>query len=290
VRLPLILLAALFLIVMVVVPLANVFVEALSRGWGVVWRALSDPDTLDAARLTLTATTLAVGFNLVFGLAAAWLLARYRFRAKSLLAALIDLPLSISPVVAGLMFVLLFGLQGWFGHWLDSWGVEVIYAVPGIVLVTTFVTLPIIARSLTPVMEAVGSEEEQAARTLGAGPWQTFWYVTLPNIKWGLLYGVLLCSARALGEFGAASVVSGKLSGDTDTLPIRVQKLHEGLGPDANAMAFSVAALLAGLALVTLAIKGVLERKKQEATQGDHNVKGEAPSPGVATPGLLPAP
>jgi sulfate transport system permease protein len=265
VRVPLIVGAVLFLGVLVAAPLVNVFVQALSRGWAVAWQALSDPDTLDAARLTLLVTALAVALNLAFGLCAAWLLARFRFRGKALLAALIDLPLSISPVVAGLMFVLLFGLNGWFGPWLDAHDIDVIFAVPGVVLVTTFVTLPIIARTLGPVLEEVGPEEEQAARTLGAGPWRTFWYVTLPNIKWGLLYAVLLCSARALGEFGAASVVSGRQTGLTDTLPLRVQKLHEGLGSSSAALAFSVAALLAGLSLVTLVLKSLLERKRREA-------------------------
>jgi sulfate transport system permease protein len=263
VRVPLIVVAVGFMVVMVAAPLLNVFMQALSRGAAVAWQAVSDPDTIDAAKLTLTVTVLAVLLNLVFGLCAAWLLARFRFRGKALLTALIDLPLSISPVVAGLMFVLLFGLNGWFGPWLDAHDIEIIFAVPGVVLVTTFVTLPIIARTLTPVLEEVGSEEEQAARTLGAGPWQTFWFVTLPNIRWGLLYAVLLCSARALGEFGAASVVSGRQAGLTDTLPIRVQKLHEGLGPDAAALAFTVASLLAGMALLTLVLKIFLERKRR---------------------------
>jgi sulfate transport system permease protein len=253
-----------FLTVMVLVPLVNVFYQAFSRGWDVFAKALTDRDTLAALRLTLVVTGLAVCLNITFGLAAAWAIARFRFAGKALLTALIDLPFSVSPVIAGLVFVLLFGASGFFGPWLQARGIHIVFAVPGIVLATTFVTLPFVARELVPVLEAVGTEEELAARTLGAKSWQMFWYVTLPNIKWGLLYGVLLCSARALGDFGAVSVVSGKKAGQTDTLPIHVEKLYQGIGANATAMAFSVASLLACLAIVTLAIKSFLEWKTRQ--------------------------
>jgi sulfate transport system permease protein len=259
IRWPLIALVVVFLGVMVVVPLVNVFVQAFSLGWGVVQEALTDRYTLLAIRLTLIVTALSLALNIVFGLAAAWAIARFRFRGKALLTAVIDLPFSISPVVAGLLFVLLFGAHGYFGPWLHGRHIDIIFAVPGIVITTTFVTLPFIARELIPVLEAVGSEEEQAARTLGARSWQMFWYVTLPNIKWGLLYGILLCNARAMGEFGAVSVVSGKLAGQTDTLPIHIEKLYQGLGSRATASAFAVAGLLACLALVTLVLKSFVE-------------------------------
>jgi sulfate transport system permease protein len=259
VRVPLIVVVVLFLVVVVVLPLANVFSQAFGRGWSVFARAWLDRETLSALRLTLLVTGLAVLLNLSFGLAAAWAIARFRFPGKALLTALIDLPFSTSPVVTGLLFVLLFGASGWFGPWLHQHGIHVLFAVPGIVLTTTFVTLPFIARELIPVLEAVGSEEELAARTLGARSWQMFWYVTLPNIKWGLLYGVLLCSARALGEFGAVSVVSGKKAGQTDTLPIHIEKLYQGLGANATALAFSVASLLTCLAILTLVLKALLE-------------------------------
>ncbi len=268
VRWIILLIVLLFLGVMVVAPLLNVFAQALSMGWEVAANALSDRDTLAAAKLTLLVTLIAVALNLTFGLAAAWAIARFHFRGKTLLTALIDVPFSVSPVIAGLIFVLLFGAQGYFGPWLDEMGVEIIFAVPGIVLATTFVTLPFIARELIPVLEAVGTEEEQAARTLGASGWQMFRYVTLPNIKWGLLYGLLLCNARAIGEFGAVSVVSGKKAGQTDTLPIHIEKLYQGIGGSATAAAFAVASLLACLALVTLAVKSFLEWKTRQSTQG----------------------
>jgi sulfate transport system permease protein len=277
VRWPLILTATLFLAVMVVVPLVNVFLEAFSQGWRVARDALTDPNALAALRLTLLVTVLSVGLNLTFGLAAAWAIARFRFRGKTLLTALIDLPFSVSPVIAGLVFVLLFGAQGYFGPWLQANRINIIFAVPGIVLATTFVTLPFIARELIPVLEAVGAEEEQAARTLGASGLQMFWHVTLPNIKWGLLYGILLCNARAMGEFGAASVVSGKKTGQTDTLPIYVEKLHQGMGATSTASAFAVASLLAGLALVTLFLKLYLEWKTR---QGLRNATGSSEAKG----------
>jgi sulfate transport system permease protein len=264
VRIPLICTAVLFLGVLVIGPLVNVFVQAFSMGFQVAWDALTDAATLSAIKLTLMATTLAVLANLTFGLAAAWALTRYRFRGKAFLNSLIDLPFAVSPVVAGLLFVLLFGTYGYCGPWLAQWKIEIIFAVPGIVLVTTFVTVPFIARELTPVLQAAGTDEEEAARTLGAKRWQVFWYVVLPNIRWGLLYGVILCTARAMGEFGAVSVVSGKMTGQTDTLPLHVEKLYQGLGPTATASSFAVAALLASLALVTLALKVFLERKTRQ--------------------------
>ena len=276
VRWPLIALVVGFLAVMVVVPLLNVFVQALHLGWGVVQKALTDRDTLAAVRLTLTVTVVSLALNITFGLAAAWAIARFRFRGKAILTALIDLPFSVSPVVVGLVFVLLFGAHGYFGGWLQAHGISIVFAVPGIVLTTTFVTLPFIARELIPVLEAVGPEEELAARTLGANGWQMFWHVTLPNIKWGLLYGILLCNARAMGEFGAVSVVSGKKAGQTDTLPIHIEKLYQGLGSTATASAFAVASLLACLALVTLVLKTFVEwktrRQLQEATRAAEEV------------------
>lgn len=264
IRVPLILTAVFFLSVLVIGPLVNVFVQAFAMGWKVVWDALTESATFSAMKLTLLATTLAVLLNLTFGLSAAWALTRYRFRGKALLTSLIDLPFAVSPVIAGLIFVLLFGAYGYFGPLLQSWKVEIIFAVPGIVLVTTFVTVPFIARELTPLLQATGTDEEEAARTLGAKSWQVFWYVVLPNIRWGLLYGVILCTARAMGEYGAVSVVSGKKTGQTDTLPLHVEKLYQGLSPTATASSFAVAALLACLALVTLVVKAFLERKHRQ--------------------------
>jgi sulfate transport system permease protein len=262
VRVPLIATAVVFLTVMVLVPLVHVFYQALAMGWQVTWQALLDPDTRSAAQVTFIATFGAVSANLVFGLAAAWALTRTRFRGKTLLAALIDLPFAVSPVVAGLLFVLLFGAQGYLGPFCQWLGIQVVFAVPGIVLATTFVTLPFIAHELVPVMEAVGRDEEEAAAILGASGWQIFWWITLPNIRWGLLYGITLCTARALGEFGAVSVVSGKLAGRTDTLPIQIEKLYQSLGVTALASAFSVAAFLTLLALATLAAKVYLQRRR----------------------------
>jgi sulfate/thiosulfate transport system permease protein len=264
VRLPLIFIAMLFLGVLVIGPLINVFVQAFAMSGSVVWKALTDSATLSALKLTLVATTLAVLLNLTFGLTASWAMARYNFRGKTLLNGLIDLPFAVSPVVAGLLFVLLFGASGYCGPWLKIWKIEIIFALPGIVLVTTFVTVPFIARELTPVLQAIGTEEEEAARTLGAKNWQVFWYVVLPNIRWGLLYGIILCTARAMGEFGAVSVVSGKKTGQTDTLPLHVEKLYQGLSPPATASAFAVAALLVSLAVFALVLKTFLERKKQQ--------------------------
>jgi sulfate transport system permease protein len=252
----LICLALAFCLVFLLIPLANVFAQALAKGWAYYFRSLAEPDSWAAIRLTLLVAAITVPLNVLFGLAAAWAIAKFDFRGKSLLITLIDLPFSVSPVVAGLMFVVLFGLQGFFGKWLDAYDIKIIFAVPGIVLATAFVTFPFVARELIPVMQATGTEQEQAALTLGANGWQTFWHVTLPSVKWGLIYGIILCNARAMGEFGAVSVVSGHIAGQTDTMPLRVQKLYEEYNAPA---AFAVASLLALLALLTLGIKTWLE-------------------------------
>src|SRR5262245_25563450 len=262
VRVPLIVFTVLFLGIMVVGPLANVFTQGFALGWHVVAAALQQPDALHALKLTVIASVCAVIFNLTFGLAAAWSIARFRFPGKAVLNSFIDLPFSVSPVIAGLIFVLIFGAYGFVGPLVfGETRIDIIFALPGIILATIFVTLPFIARELIPVMEALGPEEEEAARTLGASAWQMFWRVTLPNIKWGLLHGVLLCNARAIGEFGAVSVVSGKLAGRTDTLPIHIEKLYQGFGAVQTASAFAIAALLCCLALVTLILKSLLEWK-----------------------------
>src|SRR5206468_11620909 len=216
------------------------------------WTSLTDPDSWAAIRLPVIVAAITVPLNVLFGMTAAWAIAKFEFRGKPILTTLIDLPFSVSPVVAGLMFVLLFGLQGFFGKWLDAHDLKIIFAVPGIVLATVFVTFPFVARELVPVMESTGSEQEQAALTLGASGWQTFWHVTLPSIKWALLYGVILCNARAMGEFGAVSVVSGHITGLTDTMPLRVEKLHQSASATSATAAFAVASVLALLALVTL--------------------------------------
>jgi sulfate transport system permease protein len=244
---------------LIVVPVVNVFYQALSHGVGTYWvNLVRDPDTRHSILLTIIVAPVSVALNVVFGIAAAWALTRFRFPGRALLVTAIDLPFAISPVVAGLMFVLLFGLQGYFGHWLRSHGIPIIFALPGLILATTFVTLPFVARELIPVMEAIGPDEETAALSLGAGGWQIFRRVTLPNIKWGLLYGVILCNARAMGEFGAVYVVSGHIAGQTDTMPLRVQKLFDEYN---NPGSFAVASLLTSLALVTLLAKVSLERK-----------------------------
>jgi sulfate transport system permease protein len=245
--------------VLIVVPVVNVFYQALSHGVGTYWRNLvGDPDTRHAIFLTLIVAPISVLLNVVFGVAAAWAVTRFRFPGRSFLVTAIDLPFAISPVVAGLMFVLLFGLQGYFGTWLRAHGITIIFALPGLILATTFVTLPFVARELIPVMEAIGPDEEMAALSLGAGSWQIFRRITLPNIKWGLLYGVILCNARAMGEFGAVYVVSGHIAGQTDTMPLRVQKLFDEYN---NPGSFAVASVLTSLALVTLFAKVALERK-----------------------------
>jgi sulfate transport system permease protein len=255
-----------FLTLFLFIPLVSVFYEALKKGIDVYVAAITDPDALSAIRLTVTAAAIAVPLNLIFGIAAAWAIAKFEFRGKNLLITLIDLPFSVSPVVSGLIYVLLFGLQGWFGPWLTEHDVKIIFAVPGIVLATIFVTVPFIARELIPLMQAQGTEEEEAAVVLGANGWQTFFHVTLPNVKWGLLYGVILCNARAMGEFGAVSVVSGHIRGSTNTLPLHVEILYNEYN---FAAAFAVASLLALLALVTLALKTMVE-SRTHGKQGTH--------------------
>lgn len=247
-----------FLGIFLLLPLFTVFTEAFRHGVAAYWQALVAPDALSALRLTLLVSAIAVPLNLVFGVAAAWAIAKYEFRGKTVLTTLIDLPFSVSPVISGLIYVLMFGAHGWMGPWLVEHDIQIIFAVPGIVLATLFVTFPFIARELIPLMQEQGSDHEQAALTLGATGWQAFWHVTLPNIRWGLLYGVLLCNARAMGEFGAVSVVSGHIRGETNTLPLHVEILYNEYNFVA---AFAVASVLAGLALVTLAIKSFLEAR-----------------------------
>lgn len=258
VRRTLIGLALIFLALFLFIPLISVFYEALKKGVDVYFAAITEPDARAAIRLTLIAAAIAVPLNLIFGVAAAWAIAKFEFRGKNILTTLIDLPFSVSPVIAGLIYVLVFGLQGWLGPWLAEHDIKIIFAVPGIVLATVFVTVPFIARELIPLMQAQGTEEEEAAVILGASGWQTFWRITLPNIKWGLLYGVILCNARAMGEFGAVSVVSGHIRGQTNTLPLHVEILYNEYN---YAAAFAVASLLALLALITLAIKTFVESK-----------------------------
>lgn len=248
--------AFVFLAFFLLLPLAAVFAEAFRRGVGSYFAAFKDPDAISSIKLTLLAASIAVPSNLVFGIAASWLIAKFQFSGKSVLTTLIDLPFAVSPVISGLIYVLVFGLQGWFGEWLQDHDIKVIFAVPGIVLATTFVTFPFVARELIPLMQSQGADEEYAAITLGANAWQTFWRVTLPNIKWGLLYGVILCNARAMGEFGAVSVVSGHIRGETNTMPLHIQILYE----EYNFVgAFAVASLLAFLAIVTLILKSIVE-------------------------------
>ncbi|MGN6391571.1 MAG: sulfate ABC transporter permease subunit CysW [Gemmatimonadales bacterium] len=248
--------ALVFLGLTLVLPLVLVFHEALAKGFAAYVDAIREPDALSAAKLTLLIAAIAVPVNLVFGVAAAWCIAKFEFRGKSLLISLIDLPFAVSPVISGMIFVLLFGAHGWFGSWLFDHDVKIIFALPGMVLATTFVTSPFIARELIPLMQEQGSEEEEAAIVLGAGGWQTFWRVTLPNIKWGLLYGLILCNARAMGEFGAVSVVSGHIRGETNTLPLHVEILYNEYS---FAASFAVASVLTLLALVTLALKTAVE-------------------------------
>lgn len=253
-----------FFALFLLLPLVVVFAEALRKGWQTYLAALLDPDALSSIRLTLIATAIAVPLNLVFGVSAAWAIAKFDFRGKALLTTLIDLPFSVSPVIAGLIYILVFGAQGWFGPWLQANDIKIVFAVPGIVLATIFVTFPFIARELIPLMEAQGSDEEEAAIVLGASGWQTFWRVTLPNVKWGLLYGVILCNARAMGEFGAVSVVSGHIRGQTNTLPLHVEILYNEYQ---FAAAFAVASLLALLALVTLILKQFVEWRAHAAVK-----------------------
>ena len=258
VRLLLVGVALTFLTLFLFTPLAFVFVQAFRKGAGVYLAAITEPDAVDAIRLTLLVAVIAVPANLAFGIAAAWTIAKFTFPGRDVLVTLIDLPFSVSPVVSGLIYVLIFGLQGWFGGWLQEHELKVIFAVPGIVLATIFVTFPFVARELIPLMRAQGTEQEEAATVLGASGWQTFVRVTLPNIKWGLLYGVILCNARAMGEFGAVSVVSGHIRGATNTLPLHIEIVYNEYQ---FAAAFAVASLLASLALVTLALKYAVERR-----------------------------
>jgi sulfate transport system permease protein len=267
--------ALLFVGCFLVLPLVAVFAEALRKGVGAYFHSFTDPDMLSALRLTLLTAAITVPANLVFGVVAAWCIAKFEFRGKSLLTTLIDLPFAVSPVIAGLIYVLVFGLQGWlgpylgsgdhpwFGSWFNARDIRIIFAVPGIVLATTFVTFPFVARELIPLMQAQGNDEEYAALTLGASGWQTFWRVTVPNIKWGLFYGVILCNARAMGEFGAVSVVSGHIRGETNTLPLHVEILYNEYNFVA---AFAVSSLLALLALLTLILKGLVEWRAKTGT------------------------
>jgi len=251
-------LALAFLTLFLFIPLATVFFEAFKKGWGVYAAAVTDDDALSAVKLTLIAAAISVPLNVVFGVAAAWCIAKFEFHGKSVLLTLIDLPFSVSPVVSGLIYVLVFGLQGWSGEWLRDHDLKVIFAVPGIVLATVFVTFPFVARELIPLMQAQGREQEEAATVLGASGWQMFWRVTMPNLKWALLYGVILCNARAMGEFGAVSVVSGHIRGQTNTMPLHIEILYNEYQ---FAAAFAVASLLASLALVTLGLKYLVEQR-----------------------------
>jgi sulfate transport system permease protein len=262
-----------FLTLVLFVPLAAIFAEALRKGFGVYLASFTDPHALSAIRLTLIVAAICVPLNLVFGVAAAWAIAKFQFPGKSILITLIDLPFAVSPVISGLIFVLLFGLRGWLGPWLDAHNIQIIFAVPGVILATLFVTFPFIAREVIPLMQEQGTDEELAAVSLGASGWQTFWRVTLPNIKWALLYGVILCNARAMGEFGAVNVVSGHVRGETNTLPLHVEILYNEYN---YAAAFAVASLLALLALVTLAAKSVVEwRVRREFEQALEPARAE---------------
>ena len=264
-----------FVFLFLLLPLAAVFTEALRKGLDAYLEALREPDAWAAIRLTLLTAAIAVPLNLVFGVAAAWCIAKYEFKGKAFLTTLIDLPFSVSPVVAGLVYVLMFGANGWLGPWLQAHDIKIIFAVPGIVLATVFVTFPFIARELIALMQAQGNDEEQAATVLGASGWQTFCYVTLPNIKWGLLYGVILCNARAMGEFGAVSVVSGHIRGQTNTLPLHVEILYNEYQ---SVAAFAVASLLALLALVTLVIKSVAEWRGEQERRALARLPPERPA------------
>jgi sulfate transport system permease protein len=261
VRWTLTLLAVGALALFIVMPLIAVFVQAFAKGVPAYLAAIREPDTISAIRLSLETVAITVPLNLIFGVAAAWCIAKFQFKGKSALVALIDIPFAVSPVVSGLIYVLIFGAQGWFGDWLADHDIRIVFAVPGIILATTFVTFPFVARELIPLMQAQGSDEEEAAVTLGAGGWRTFFRITLPNIKWGLLYGVVLCGARALGEFGAVSVVSGHIRGETNTLPLHVEILYNEYNYSG---AFAVASLLSVVAVVSLVLKKLLEWKTRE--------------------------
>jgi sulfate transport system permease protein len=269
VRVALLVVALGFLTLFLFVPLVAVFAEAFKKGWQAYLAAITDPDAVSAIKLTLIAAFISVPLNLVFGVAAAWSIAKFEFPGKSILLTLIDLPFSVSPVISGLIYVLMFGAQGWFGPWLAEHDIKILFAVPGIVLATVFITFPFVARELIPLMQSQGTEEEEAALVLGASGWNTFRRVTLPNIKWGLLYGVILCNARAMGEFGAVSVVSGHIRGETNTMPLQVEILYNEYN---FAAAFAIASLLALLALVTLAIKSIIEWRLHQA----HSVETDA--------------
>ena len=262
VRILLILLSLTYVSIVILLPLGAVFSQAFSHGLSAWYAAVSEPDAVSAIKLTLLVAAIAVPLNIVFGISAAWAIAKYDFRGKTVLLTLIDLPFSVSPVVSGLVYVLLFGAQGWFGPWLQAHDIGIIFALPGIVLATVFVTFPFVARELIPLMTVQGRTDEEAAISLGASGWQTFWHVTLPNIRFGLLYGVLLCNARAMGEFGAVSVVSGHIRGETNTMPLHVEVLYNEYNFVA---AFAVASLLALLALITLAAKAALEWRHRDA-------------------------
>ena len=284
VRYTLIGVALTFVVLFLILPLAAVFTEALRKGFGAYLAALKEPDAWSAIKLTLITAAIAVPLNLVFGVSAAWAIAKYEFWGKSFLTTLIDLPFSVSPVVAGLIYVLIFGAQGWFGPWLQAHDIKIIFAVPGIVLATVFVTFPFIARELIPLMQAQGNEQEEAARVLGASGWQIIRRITLPNVKWALLHGVILCNARAMGEFGAVSVVSGHIRGQTNTLPLHVEILYNEYQ---FAAAFAVASLLALLALVTLVIKSVAEWRQDLEMKASAATPPERPR---TVPGLVTSP
>ncbi|MBB3108403.1 sulfate transport system permease protein [Paenibacillus phyllosphaerae] len=265
--------ALLFLALVVLLPLISVFIEAFKQGMSVYWASITDPDAVSALKLTLMTALIAVPLNTIFGIAAAWAITKFSFRGKNLLITLIDLPFSISPVISGLIFVLLFGAQGWFGPWLDDHNIQILFALPGIVLATTFVTFPFVARELIPLMQAQGVHEEEAAASLGAKGWQIFWRVTLPNIKWGLLYGIILCNARAMGEFGAVSVVSGHIRGETNTLPLHVEILYNEYQFSAS---FAVASLLVFLAVITLIVKSIVEWRTSIVQAGKEGEQADA--------------
>jgi sulfate transport system permease protein len=265
VRYLLIAIALLFIGVVIVLPMITVLSEAFRKGWSAYMDAIRDPDALAALRLTLLTAAIAVPLNTIFGVAAAWVITKFKFRGKNLLITLIDLPFSVSPVISGLVYILLFGAQGFFGPWLIDHDVKIVFAIPGIVLATMFVTFPFVARELLPLMEAQGVQDEEAAVSLGAKGWRTFWKVTLPNIKWGLLYGIILCNARAMGEFGAVSVVSGHIRGETNTLPLHIEILYNEYQYTAS---FAVASLLMLLAIITLVIKGLIEGKLASSKRG----------------------
>ena len=269
----LIFVALAFLALVIGLPLVTVFVEALSKGWAVYWASLTEPDARSALKLTLWTAAIAVPLNTAFGVAAAWAVTKFQFAGKRLLVTLIDLPFAVSPVISGLVFVLLFGAQGWFGPWLAQHDIRVIFAFPGIVLATVFVTFPFVAKELMPVMQSQGTAEEEAAVSMGARGWTVFWRVTLPNVKWGLLYGVILCNARAMGEFGAVSVVSGHIRGKTNTLPLHVEILYNEYQFTA---AFAVSSLLVFLALVTMIAKSVMEWNEERTEREAKRVEEES--------------